>query len=189
MTESLFNALRIVAKMIGADGQVHDKEITWFLQLIGKYGVNADQRAVLREDFNNMDDVQLIFSKVCEPRDRQRLLYWLNLAIQADGVLHAKEKKLFEVIKELSDRDSQTVQGTQLDYAKAILEAHNEAGIWKELKEAAVLFRTPVPFWRTGFMVDILLMRGIASRNRFVIWFVIILFLLGLMRPILARIL
>jgi hypothetical protein len=187
--DSLFAALRIVALMLGVDGTVDPKEEKWFLWLLNTYGATSEQREILQREMRGFCKVEEVHPLITGAQDRERLLNWARVAMDADGVIDPKEKELFEKIKELNQRVSNVESSEYFDLAKSILQLEKENQLWKELAEAGKIYseKRYNSLYGSNYFASSMIVRGLSTGNRFFKWSLVAFVVIYALLRIFAR--
>lgn len=143
MDESFLSALRIVAMMVGADGQLESREREWFVKLMNTYGIPREQLEIFIQDFSGKTPIEEIHKSITNEKDRERLLAWAKFAAQLDGKIHLKERAILNKIEELN-KEAAPVFLEYSEYEKAREEQTRDVQMWQDLGEFGKFLNTPV---------------------------------------------
>lgn len=177
MSESQFAVLRIALMMVSSDGVLHLNELVWFRHITKNFKATPEQIDTLLQDRRGPRNIELIYEKISQAEDRERLLTWLKVIMNADGVIHPYEKALYERVLKCHEEAKRSAPTTEADLAKSIVGAMNEAYFWKELSNFGNFLSQSTRFGSSRLRVQLF------EGRRLAFWFFLgFSFLLGILR-------
>lgn len=96
---SQFYMIRAVIAMAHADGVVCGDERAHVEGLIKRMPFNEEQKATLRDDLDEKQNVSHLLANINEPKYRGQVVYFTRLLAHKDGELHPNEEALLERMK------------------------------------------------------------------------------------------
>lgn len=93
---SQFYMIRCVVAMAHADGVVCDAEEEHIENLITRMPFNAEQKATLRHDIKEKQNVSSLLAHINDPKYRGQVVYFARLLAYKDGELHPSEEALLQ---------------------------------------------------------------------------------------------
>lgn len=93
---SQFYMIRCVIAMAHADGVVCDAEEEHINNLINRMPFNAEQKATLRHDLTEQQNVSSLLAHINDPKYRGQVVYFARLLAYKDGELHPSEEALLQ---------------------------------------------------------------------------------------------
>lgn len=144
MRKSLFSSLKVIAMMLATDNEIHPKEKAWFVAITKKYGATFAERNQLEDCLSgkSTENLEEILSDIVEEFDRGRLLNFVRMAMQEDGIVKSAEIKLFYKIKEALD---ESLQSDYRQLARSLIKHDEETRIWKALDRFGTAWSKNLP--------------------------------------------
>lgn len=93
---SQFYMIRCVIAMAHADGVVCDAEEEHINNLINRMPFNAEQKATLRHDLTEKQNVSSLLAHINDPKYRGQVVYFARLLAYKDGEMHPNEEALLQ---------------------------------------------------------------------------------------------
>jgi len=119
--------------MLSVDDELNEKEKTWFTRISKSYGVPEKEQIVLLEYLNghHSESLENLVAQIDDGEDKMRLLRFVKLAAEIDGVVKNREIALFNEIKSAFER--QVSSDDYLDLGRSLLQRDQEIQMWQEL--------------------------------------------------------
>ena len=93
---SQFYMIRAVIAMAHADGVVCSDEREHVEKLIKKMPFNEEQKATLRADLDEQQNVSHLLANINDPKYRGQVVYFARILAHKDGELHPNEEALLK---------------------------------------------------------------------------------------------
>lgn len=99
ISESRFYMWRAVVAMIHADEVVKPHEINFIFESTKNVPFNAEQRQIVSEDIETPRDIQEMFGKITNPRDKEEFFHLARAVAWSDGDLDVREESILKHFK------------------------------------------------------------------------------------------
>ena len=100
ISESKFNMWRSIVALIYADGEISVEEEEFVRTKIRRLNFNKEQEDLLKEDITNPKDVNELYQKITDPKDRGQFIYFARLLFWSDGDFDKQEQEIFNHFRE-----------------------------------------------------------------------------------------
>ncbi len=141
VTESRFNMWRAVFAMAHADGIVTDEEAEFMDEYLNNVDFTDEQKAVLRADIKDPQNVGEMFAQITEQSDRSQFFYFARLLAWCDGDFDAQEQEILDKMKisHVSGLDMDLISKSVRESAALVAEDLKEQGsasfnFWEKIK-------------------------------------------------------
>ncbi len=154
MSESLVAVLKIIAQSLSKDRSLVGEEKYWLMWMLNKHKATTEQKEqVLSELRKPSVPIHELFAQVSNKNDRERLLSWLHIAVNIDGVVHSREKCFIdEITSRNQDLEKFLQSDTHLEMAKEIIKIEENKKFWQSVGAVGhILQQDPYAFRRMGF--------------------------------------
>lgn len=139
MNRSRLSSLKIIARMLAIDSELHAKERAWFTSIVRAAGATVGERMMLADILEGRSNIQIneLLAEV-DTKDKDRLLTFIRVAMRQDGLVRNKEIQFFyEVQKQL---ESLPEQNDYLPLGRLILKRERQLGMWRDLNRLGRLW-------------------------------------------------
>lgn len=178
VSNSLFSAIRVVAHLLAADGEVHAKEQEWFLWCIRSFELSREQRDLLRRDLKGEGELRQFLRGVTDARDQVRLGRWARTVVQLDGRVSEDEKEVLAEIQRLGKDEEIPLSDSIRETPELLMNLKRDEQLWADFAEAGGFYTQRVrerffnfweawgwhPTWNRGPR------KSVKLRNSFFLW-------------------
>lgn len=99
MDDSKFFAWRVCFQVIHLDNKVTKEERDWAFERLKILPLTEAQRKILQEDLERPADIESLFNKITEKRDRSFVIDNFRILAHADGDFSDREKAMFKKLE------------------------------------------------------------------------------------------
>lgn len=143
---SLFAVFRIVTIMLWRDGRVARVERKWFTWLMSRYELSREQRQILFRDLEKAPLLKEVYPFVANPRDRERLLSWLRIAMKVDGECRPEELQFYTAIL-AEERKIKTLDDHYRELADSLRQHEADVRFWQDMARFGKLLGRRYPWF------------------------------------------